>query len=149
MQALRFNVQTRLKIFFAHNFLQLDFQVVVQKQKMLKILCSITWKGPLRLRNYANFGSFILKRIVLILTTFTYLNLKLAFNLFVSFFNLLLYLREDWYAFISHLLYGISSSSNLVWSVNNKVSRKINIFVKNSISLNGFFMRNFFFLKKI
>ena len=95
------------------------------------------------------FVSFILKRIVLILTTFTYLNLKLAFNLFVSFFNLLLYLREDWYAFISHLLYGISSSSNLVWSVNNKVSRKINIFVKNSISLNGFFMRKFFFLKKI
>lgn len=40
------------------------------------------------------FVSFILKRIVLILTTFTYLNLKLAFNLFVLFFNLLLYLRE-------------------------------------------------------
>jgi hypothetical protein len=53
---------------------------------------------------------FILKRIVLILTTFTYLNLKLAFSLFISFFDLFSYQREDLYAFFSHLLFDISSN---------------------------------------
>jgi len=91
---------------------------------------------------YNAFISFILKRIVLILTTFTYLNLKLAFNLFISFFDLLSYSREDWYAFISHLLYDISS--NLVWSVNNKIFGKKIYIRKNSISLNGFLWETFF-----
>ena len=36
--------QTRLNFFcFSHNFLRLDFQVVVQKQKMLRIFCSFSW----------------------------------------------------------------------------------------------------------
>lgn len=91
---------------------------------------------------YNIFISFILKRIVLILTTFTYLNLKLAFNLFISFFDLLSYPREDWYAFISHLLYNISS--NLVWSINNEIFGKKIYIRKNSVSLNGFSWETFF-----
>ena len=40
IQSLRFNIQTRNFFYFTHSSLPLDFQVVVQKQKILRILSS-------------------------------------------------------------------------------------------------------------